>query len=182
MQFFRTDRSRDSVIRKAALCVLQDGRRHPHQRRIPKNVLEEAELRLQTAADGISEAPDFAALYDLVNRVIGPISGIGALTVYDIAHRLGAFLNKEPALVYLHAGTKAGAALLGFRGESVRPDELPPSFSRLTAAEIEDCLCRYCCDLQGKLRAGPSKRQPLPLCPNFSGRRKGCHAEDRRPM
>ncbi len=31
--------------------------------------------------------------------------GIAALTVYDIAHRIGAFLRKAPALVYLHRGS-----------------------------------------------------------------------------
>ena len=32
---------------------------------------------------------------------IGSINGIGALAVYDIAHRIGAYLGKFPMLVYV---------------------------------------------------------------------------------
>jgi hypothetical protein len=48
--------------------------------------------------------------------------------VYDIAHRIGAFLRKAPALVYLHRGTKEGAAILGFKGKTIDPKLLPPAF------------------------------------------------------
>jgi hypothetical protein len=69
--------------------------------------------------------------------------------VYDIAHRIGAYLGKPPALVYLHRGTKKGAANLGFRGETLDPAMLPSPFSRLTPSEIEDCLCIYKDELRG---------------------------------
>jgi len=36
-----------------------------------------------------------------------------------------------------------GAAALGLRGETLDPAALPAAFSRLTPAEIEDCLCIY---------------------------------------
>lgn len=31
--------------------------------------------------------------------------------------------------------------ILGFKGKTIDPRKLPPAFTRLTAAEIEDCLC-----------------------------------------
>jgi hypothetical protein len=38
--------------------------------------------------------------------------------VYDIAHRIGAYLRREPEAVYLHAGTREGARALNLGGES----------------------------------------------------------------
>jgi hypothetical protein len=72
-----------------------------------------------------------------VNHEIGNVKGIGKLMVYDIAHRIGAYFGKSPKLVYLHRGTKEGAANLGFRGETLDPALLPAAFSALTAAELE---------------------------------------------
>lgn len=126
------------------------------QRRIPRAVLELAEARLQAAAKRIAAASDFAALHGIVEREIGSIRGIGALTVYDIAHRLGAHFGKAPALVYLHAGTRTGAAAFGLKSDSIDPRELPAPFSRLAPAEIEDCLCIYKDELRGARRANRS--------------------------
>ncbi len=143
MRFFETQRNASDAIRSAAFCALDSGKRHPHQYRIPRAVLEAAELRLQVARKKLAAASDFTALHEIVEREIGTIKGIGALTVYDISHRLGAFFKKTPTLVYLHAGTRGGAAILGFKGTALDPARMPAPFSRLTAAEIEDCLCIY---------------------------------------
>lgn len=141
MDTFRDERTRAAAIRRAAVCEFPDGKRHPHQYLIPKRLLELAEERLQAAAKRLAGAADFDALHDMVQREIGSVHGIGKLMVYDIAHRLGAYFRKSPRLVYLHRGTKEGAAILGFRGETLDPAILPSAFSRLTPAEVEDCLC-----------------------------------------
>jgi len=80
-----------------------------------------------------------------VERAIRGIDGIGALMVYDTALRLGAFLQLEPDLVYLHAGTRDGAAALGVdrSRETVRAEELPAALQALHPHEIEDCLCIF---------------------------------------
>lgn len=151
MRFFKEESSLADAIRRAALCEWGENRkRHPHQRRILKAVLEEAERRLQASAKRLARAADFAALHRIVQDEIGSIPGIGGLTVYDVSHRIGAYVGKEPALVYLHAGTKAGAAVLGFNGDFISPRDLPAAFARLTPAEIEDCLCIYKEELRGK--------------------------------
>ncbi len=150
---FERERSLSAAIRRAALCQREDGKRYSHQRRIPGRVLEEAELRLQPIERSLAKAPDFDAVYGLVNERIGGIDGIGALTVYDIAHRIGAYLRKEPACVYLHAGTKVGALALGVEDDAFDPRILPKAFSRLSASEVEDCLCIYKDDLRG-VRSG----------------------------
>jgi hypothetical protein len=146
---FERERSLSSAIRRAALCQREGGKRYSHQRRIPRRVLGEAELRLQAAERGIAKVADFDALIRLVDEKIGGIAGIGALTVYDIAHRIGAYLRKEPTRVYAHAGTKVGALALGVADDVFDPKILPKAFSRLSAAEIEDCLCIYKDELTG---------------------------------
>jgi hypothetical protein len=149
MRIFAIQHALEDAVRYAALCLLPSGKRHSHwkrhshQRRIPIAVLEEAERRLQLVPDELTKARDFAALHQVVEGKIRLIRGIGALTVYDVAHRISAFLGKPPDLVYLHAGTRVGAATLGFKGDVLDPDELPAAFGALTAAEIEDCLCIY---------------------------------------
>ena len=152
MRFFEIQRRPSEAIHKAALCQLPSGKRHPHQRRIPRAVLELAEARLQAAAKRLAAAPDFAALHDIVESEIGGILGIGALTVYDIAHRLGAHFGKVPTLVYLHAGTRTGAAVFDLRGDAIDPAKLPAPFYKLSAAETEDCLCIYKDELRGAQR------------------------------
>jgi hypothetical protein len=132
------------AIRHASLCHrLPDLKRHPHQYRIPQSVLQAVERRLQKAFDQLACAADFEALHDNIYREIEAVPGIGALTIYDIAHRIGAFLGKAPKLVYLHRGTRVGARRLGFAGKVLDPRSLPSAFLRLTPAEIEDCLCIY---------------------------------------
>jgi hypothetical protein len=87
----------------------------------------------------------FDELFQVVSDAIGNIQGIGALTIYDIACRIGAFLKLKPNRIYLHAGTRAGARAIGLGDgvETLEIDELPPAFRRLSASEIEDCLCIY---------------------------------------
>ena len=152
MRFFEIQRSPSVAIRKAALCELPSGERHPHQRRIPRALLEQAEARLQGIGRKLAKATDFAALHSAIESEIGGIRGIGALTVYDIAHRIGAHFRKPPESVYLHAGTRIGAQTLGLDGDSFDPKVLPEPFARLEPSEIEDCLCIYKNELRGSTR------------------------------
>jgi len=162
MDTFRQERSRASAIRRAALSEFPDGKRHPHQCLIPQKLLELAEERLQAAARRLASARDFDTLHELVEREIGSVRGIGKLMVYDIAQRIGAHLGKSPKLVYLHRGTREGAAVLGFLGNTLDPAKLPTAFSQLTPAEIEDCLCIYKDELHDgtriPIRADPPHR------------------------
>jgi hypothetical protein len=143
LRFFEIQRTASAAIEKAALCLLPSGKRHPHQRRIPKKLLELAEGRLQAVRSKLAIAQNFDGLYRTVDQGIGAIKGIGKLTVYDIAHRIGAHFGKQPDFVYLHAGTRKGAKALHITGDSFDPHSLPKPFSRLQPYEIEDCLCLY---------------------------------------
>lgn len=167
---FETERSLSSAIRRASLSQREDGKRYSHQRRIPRRVLEQAELRLQSVERGLAKAPDFDAVHRLVEGQIAGISGIGALTVYDIAIRISAYLRKQPTRVYAHAGTKVGALALGIEDDVFDPRILPKAFSRLSAAEVEDCLCIYKDDLRGV----PSGRRDMNSGCRAPVRTRGC--------
>lgn len=143
MCFFEIQRSPSEAIRQAALCELPSGKRHPHQRRIPRALLEQVEARLQGIGRKLALATSFDDLHRAVEDEVGSLKGIGELTVYDIAQRIGAHFRKAPQRVYLHAGTKSGAQIFGISGDSFDPKVLPKAFSRLAASEIEDCLCIY---------------------------------------
>lgn len=153
MMDFAKEPAPSAAIRRAALCERKDGKRHHHQRRIPRALLEHVEAKLQAIRPKLSNAADFAALHRLVDEEIGSIKGIGALTIYDIAHRIGAYFRKAPKLVYVHAGVRVGARALGIRGDSFDPKILPKPFARLKPSEIEDCLCIY----KNELRGGASR-------------------------
>lgn len=170
MDTFRREESRAAAIRRASLCEFPDGKRHPHQCLIPRKLLEIAEERLQAAAKRLAAAADFDALHEIVKREIGSVNGIGKLMVYDIAQRIGAYLGKAPTLIYLHRGTKEGAAILGFHGETVDACKLPPAFSRLAPAEIEDCLCIY----KDQLRGAPPQFHPNSGCGVARRQRRAC--------
>lgn len=55
---------------------------------------------------------DFEKLYEEVFRLLDPISGIGSLTIYDVALRIG-FIRRDQILpekkIYLYRGARLGA-------------------------------------------------------------------------
>lgn len=155
LRYYAIQRSLSDTIHEAALSRLPSGKRHPHQRRIPRRVLIEAERALQQEADRLSYASSFSELYGYVEATIGNIRGIGALAAYDIAHRIGSYLKLEPELIYLHAGTRDGARVLGVHGKTVHRSKLPRELRRLDPAEIEDCLCIYKDELRTNQRLRP---------------------------
>jgi hypothetical protein len=171
MQVFADQKSPSAAIRRAALCLRSDDKRHDHQRRIPRQVLEQAEARLQAISKKLATASDFNTLHKLVHSEIGSVRGVGDLTAYDIAHRIGCYFGKHPERVYLHAGTKAGARAFGIRSDSFDPAVLPNPFSRLTPAEIEDVLCIFADELHGGKRNGSSSGCPAPQKPQRHTRR-----------
>ena len=141
--YFACQPSLDRAVELAALSITDEGKRHPHQRRIPRAVLEEAKDLLKVLLP-LSQAQSFHELYCYIADNLASVRGIGQLTIYDIATRVGAFLALEPDKIYLHAGTRAGARALGLRDAAfLEPTELPRAFARLKPREVEDCLCIY---------------------------------------
>lgn len=133
----------DTALKDAALCLMRNGKRHPHQRRIPGRVLKSAHQLLKQ--HDLESCESFAELHSEIEQAIGPVQGIGELAIYDISERIGAYLGLRPEKVYLHAGVRVGARALGLgRGrDEIELEEFPKPFHKLDAAQIEDCLCIY---------------------------------------
>lgn len=145
IEFSRNQVSLKDSIRVSSLCINQEGKRHPHQYRIPQSVLEAVCKELLQNINKVRQAHSFDELYRLVSSF--EIFGLGKLTTYDIATRIGAYLKLSPDRVYLHAGTRAGAKnLLGkIPGPYLFKADLPKPLRNKTIsyAEIEDILCIY---------------------------------------
>ena len=140
------------------MAVSPSGKRLNHQRRIPKAVLDTWAESLLARRRQILGTKTFEALHNILSEAAANVHGIGPLTVYDTATRIGVFLRREPERVYVHAGVEQGAKALGFRSrKSISPDELPGAFRRLSADEMEDCLCIYKRQLAA-IRAGRTLR------------------------
>ncbi len=83
--------------------------------------------------------------------------GIGPVTVYDVAVRVGAYMGIEPAKVYMHAGVKQGIVALGTGLDNKAGRRLldaaklkrvplylfPKDWRGERADDIEDMLCTY---------------------------------------
>ncbi len=143
LRFYADQPSLAAAIEVAALCKMPNGKRHPHQYRIRGRALAEARRRL--LAGDMANARTFDELHELVAAAVRGVWKKAELTIYDIAHRIGAHLGLAPERVYLHRGTRDGARELGLgRGRAwLELHELPREFHRLTPAEAEDCLCIY---------------------------------------
>jgi hypothetical protein len=130
-----------------------DNRKMPdHQYKIGRKKMKEfGEILLQIEREFI-DIRDFDNLYDKIfsNKLVG----IGALTVYDTATRIGAYLKFIPDKIYLHAGTLLGAEnLLGKNKTKGKkhitkefliencPKHHLPEFQDFNPAHIENTLC-----------------------------------------
>ena len=145
LRYYIIQRSLQDAIREAALSRLPGGKRHSHQRRIPLHVLQAAERRLQAIAGQVQTAKSFAELHRLIERHIKPIRGIGDLAVYDIAHRIGMYLQHAPEAVYLHAGTREGARRRGCGNCRRRKSRIASAFIRTRCAVGICALVRARC-------------------------------------
>ena len=157
----------ETAVEFAGLARCPGGGKFHHQFRIPPRTLEKSKSMLAQLISKIRNCLNFEELFNLMKEKIKDIPGIGELTIYDTALRIGANLGIEPKLVYLHRGTKVGAKALGkvweinIRGRnSLNRSELPGAFSKLSPREIEDCLCVYKKDIETIMKQRPG-RHPI---------------------
>lgn len=173
-RWFTNQPTLEEAVSCAALALSEAGKRLPHQRRIPKSVLVKSRRRLLASLPTIAKAKSFEDLHQIVKSIIQPIYGIGALTIYDTAMRIGAKLQLEPNVVFIQAGTRIGAKRLGLdiSQDFIVATAFPSAFQKLKPREIEDALCHYRNYLNGSSTLGAST---LRLCAE-----KGCGAKNRK--
>lgn len=137
-----------------------------HQRRVEVRAIDEAvdslmkdKWTIHSALNGTvlrgknrfyDKFADFEELYHAIRQIIGGVNGIGFVTVYDTARRLGHLLNKPIypcAYVYLHYNkvNSAAKAILGVGKLNYREPALIflCPFGKLPSINIEDLLCTY---------------------------------------
>jgi len=133
-----------TAIRVAAEATV-DGKRHPHQRRIPGDMLKAFGLALSRKSKELRACKTFAELMEISGKVSKRFWEYSELTLYDTTLRIGAHLGVMPDRVYLHAGVKDGAKALGLRGSLgvLMRSQFPKEFKKLKPWEIEHCLCIY---------------------------------------
>lgn len=158
IRFFRIQNTLADAVTKAAMAELPGGGRFSHQWKIPTSALTAARDALLKI--DLSQAQSFHELHAIIAKTIGPIGGIGELTIYDTAHRIGAFLGLRPESVYLHAGVRSGAKAIGldYRAATLPISVFPKPFQKLLPEQVEDCLCIYKEDLKAIKRLSERKR------------------------
>jgi hypothetical protein len=132
----------EKAIARAWESRLPHGKMHGHQCRIANKLPEGLKIAL---ADNLQPScfKDFQSLYDWVKSIVGRVKGLGVTTAYDVARRLGAWLRLEPIVIYLHAGTAAGARKFGVEGEIASLSAFPKEIQLLGATHAENFLCIY---------------------------------------
>jgi len=134
------------AIEVAAKAIDDRNKRHGHQCLISQINLGNFAEKLKAKELQIKSVKSFDDLMTIVESEKS--EGIGELTIYDTATRIGAYLNLFPDRVYLHSGTRKGARnLLGrLNGRKhLTIGDFPFEIQRhgLTASEIEDILCIF---------------------------------------
>lgn len=161
---FRKEPTLEAAVRRACLTLDSKGRRESHHRRRQGDHLDAGVERLLAHLDEIQTVGNFAKLHALCERLLGlSLQGLGPLYVYDTALCIGAKLGHLPKVVYLHAGTRDGAAALGLQGDrTLLMSQLPPELRALEPYEVEDVLCIYKAQLRNASEAPPEKACWLP--------------------
>jgi hypothetical protein len=133
------------VVSHAAMATTANGKVHAHQRRVGRQVLSKARTALLSRLNEIEACESFDDLLSLIESATSQIDRFGELAAYDTALRIGAWLKLSPEVVYLHAGTRKGAASLrlGKGVRCVQMSEMPVELRRLSPDQVEDLLCIF---------------------------------------
>jgi hypothetical protein len=137
-----------TAIKIAAESRKENGHPYKHQQKNcnfwPDSITAATRVLLD-ARDELEPCSDFDELHELVKNLLSDIKFIGDLYCYDVAVRIGAFLDVLPERVYLHAGTRDGAMRLGLptRKGVLEMSELPKPLQGFLPWQAEDILCRF---------------------------------------
>jgi len=144
-QWFSEQASLTDAIHNATHALDRNTKRYSHQRWLTTDSAAAAETRLAAIRSDILSAESFHSLFLAIETALKPVCGAGELYIYDVAFRVGAYLELHPEKVYLHSGTRVGADALAI-GKSYRwldPSDIPREIQNLSPAECEDILCIY---------------------------------------
>lgn len=153
MAHFRRVRAFDLRVQDAALSRYKNKKgmykRCGHQHRLKISALEKGLAGLRLAEHRLLKCRSFEQIHQQVSEVAGRVVGLGELWAYDTAVRIGMANNLAPKDIFLHAGTRQGAANLGFVVQGKRSLSLAEVFARYpelqgsSADDLESFFCVY---------------------------------------
>lgn len=145
LDYYKSLESLEEVIKNATLAIGPGGKRHPHQWRIKKIVLEKAANRLLDGVNEINNCNSFEDIIKLAEEKTKDLKGFGELAIYDTSLRIGAKKDIYPSKVFVHAGTRKGCKALGLddKLKTLTVQNFPEPIKDLQPHEIEDFLCIY---------------------------------------
>jgi hypothetical protein len=121
--------------------------------------------KLRAKIETLRNAKDFEHIYGVVEAT--QVWGIGRMSVYAIAERIGAYLGIKPkAYLYLHAGPLEGwKRLMGYEPANgrVAVSVLPKPFRTIELYHVENLLCEY------RELLHPGMRELVISSPGFAG-------------
>lgn len=121
----------------------ETGRKMPHQRRFPVDaVLQQWAEELPGATAEIGQCRSFKLLHELLEKK--RLKGVGPLTCYDTAQRIGYALGFPPEdYVYLHAGAQLPGEKKEIDGDVATSELAKELTAAFPAYHIENLLCIY---------------------------------------
>jgi hypothetical protein len=161
-----------TAVRRAVEARDANGKHHNHQSKVDITARRKFGASIVSQKKHIKAIPlsvefDWLTHFDVLHDTIDSLKpyGIGPVTVYDVAVRLGAFMGIEPKQVYMHAGVRQGLKaledalhrrwqdpmvesptmdLIGAHKLPRVPMYLfPKPFRDMRADDVEDILCTY---------------------------------------
>lgn len=161
VEFTRSAPNFRTAADRACRSRRPDGKMHNHQSRVPLLILLAFRDRIihhrANIENGVGDRSrhnaldnNFDWMHDYLKHHLAP-PGIGPVTNYDVAVRLGAYLKAEPVNLYLHAGVREGWFALCQAIQWETPKDAgritrinwPRSLRSMPADEVEDFLCTY---------------------------------------
>ncbi len=134
------------AIERAWISRLQNRKMHGHQRRVAKYLPDGLNIALADRKHK-EEFNDFQDLYIWIKSITDSVKGLGTTTTYDVARRLGVWLEIKPVLVYLHAGAADGARKFNIKGDFIPLSKFPKEIQSLGdnhgTTHVENFLCIY---------------------------------------
>lgn len=137
------------AIHRACMSRGEDGKLWHHQGRVWQRNLEAYERKLNEPYfyHGIEDSEYFWELMIYCRQASAKTPGIGPVTEYDVAMRIGGWLDLEPEHLYFHAGVTEGLRALGVaipRGlYCIDRERLPEFFQDKNLDIVESFLCGY---------------------------------------
>lgn len=153
-----------TAIKRAVDSRGEDGKMFFHQGRVWQVNRDAYAAALLSRKNflAIRRADSFEDLYEVCKTVGEATKGIGIVTIYDVAARLGEFCKLEPEHLYFHAGVTEGLRALGVpfnSGDDRVPRAALPSFFHDKDLDlVESFLCGYRSEIERVMKMKQNKK------------------------